>query len=850
MLPDPWLDEDTVTAGLRPSTLPDRAQLLNLILSAVPSTSTSGIVVVGERGSGKSHLLLSIKEGLPKSVDVRTFTGKPERRALHFGALGAVSAAEADEAVPPGLHVLRALTSTLGPADYLYTPPRGRRRSKRHVQPSRPQLVLLVDDIHYIDPASLAVLLQLIPGFGATLVATAESRHPLPPDLYQLWEDGFLEQFFLPPFTFNEAHALCESILGGHVQRRASSLLAAMSGFNVGLLCLAVDDARSSGFLVRIDGYWTIDVRAHCDWPGVAEHVRKENTSRPPEERQALELIALSEPVALEVVERHFGRKAVEHLLANNDIRLLPGQPPLLRTSSWLRGEGTRLSVPQSRSVALRLGVEEPGLTTETAPAMLRWITWTLDCGLTLSYELLLAAAPAADSPSTAELALRAASAVTGADHVDEARLVRARALIAEGHIREAGPELRQLATAGGPSEVKIDAAHRLLALGLLGAATLATESAPLETDPTGLDPAGQGSAGQGSAGQGDPSGQGSAGQGDPAVLIVEEVREAERLLLSGAAPEALQRSSAAIEAINADPTLDMFLSGALLRHVIGLRYNLAWEVLDPLLDTPADYTMPMHLSACLDVARGYVQLSQGLPRAARATLEPVLAELHDAGLPPVRALAAALLAYSEALCGNSRRAMARARQSEAAQAGPVTQASLVRQPGLVTQPDLLTELSTVFVAAARDQASGTPRHLMALAEHLHSQGSMLMEAEVFSLLTLNAASAAVDDSRIQRRLGGLAATVQGPGGAALGTFAAALLDDDPKTFEAAGRSLSADRQFAHAALCYSRAATGYEARTRVAASRRASVLLERLRSAFDSGIVPPPGWVPGRAGG
>ena len=352
MLPDPWLDEDTVTAGLRPSTLPDRAQLLDLILSAVPSASTSGIVVVGERGSGKSHLLLSVKEGLPETVDVRTFTGKPERRALHFGALGAVSAAEADEAVAPGLHVLRALTNTLGPADYLYTPPRGRRRSKRHVQPARPQLVLLVDDIHYMDPASLAVLLQLIPGFGATLVATAESRHPLPPDLYQLWEDGFLEQYFLPPFTFSEAHALCESVLGGNVQRRASSLLAAMSGFNVGLLCLAVNDARRSGFLVRIDGYWTIDVRAHCDWPGVVEHVRAENISRPPEERQALELIALSEPVALEVVERHFGRKAMEHLLANHDIRVMPGRPPLLRTSSWLRGEGTRL---------VRTAFPEPG---------------------------------------------------------------------------------------------------------------------------------------------------------------------------------------------------------------------------------------------------------------------------------------------------------------------------------------------------------------------------------------------------------------------------------------------------------------------------------------------------------
>jgi len=850
MLPDPWLDEDTVTAGLRPSTFPDRTQLLNLILSAVPSPSTSGIVVVGERGSGKSHLLLSVKEGLPETVDVRIFSGKPERRALQFGALGAVSAgaaaaataagaAAADEAVAPGLHVLRALTSTLGPADYLYTPSRGRRRNKRHVQPARPQLVLLVDDIHYIDPASLAVLLQLIPGFGATLVATAESRHPLPPDLYQLWEDGFLEQYFLPPFTFSEAHALCQSILGGHVQRRASSLLAAMSGFNVGLLCLAVDDARRSGFLVRVDGYWTIDVRAHCEWPGVVEHVRAENISRPPEERQALELIALSEPVALKVVERHFGQKAIEHLLTNHHIRLLPGSPPLLSTSSWLRGEGTRLSVPRSRSMALRLGVEEPELTKETAPALLRWITWTLDCGLSLSDELLLAAAPAADRPSTAELALRAASAVTGEDHLDEARLVRARALIAEGHLQEAGPELRQLATAGGLPEVKIDAAHRLLALGLLGAASLPAGSEFTHQRP------------------GEPT--------DAALLIMNNVREAERLLLSGAAPEALKRSTAAMEAINADPTLNMFLPGVLLRHVMGLRYNLAWEPADPLVDTPAHYTLPMHLSACLDVARGYVQLSQGLPRAARATLEPVLAELHDTGLPPVLALAAALLAYSEALCGNTRQALAKARQSMTAQeaAGVSVQhdsdqaaghsadpSGLFTQHALGAQPGLLSQLAAVYVAAAQDQVAGTSTHLMALAEHVHAQGSILMEAEVFSLLTLNPASAAVDDPAIQRRLGALAATVHGPGGAAWGTFAAALVGNDPKALEAAGRSLSADRQFAHAALCYSRAAAGYEARTRAAASRRASVLLGRLRAAFDSGMVPPLGWVPGRAGG
>ncbi|MCP1413098.1 ATP-binding protein [Paenarthrobacter sp. A20] len=820
MLPDPWLDEDTVTVGLRPSAFPDRTRLLDIILSAVPSSSTSGIVVVGDRGSGKSHLLLSVKAGLPDSMDVRSFAGKPELKTTSYGALGAAPAEEGDGAALPGLHVLRALTSTLGAAGYLYTPTLGRRRNKRQSQPERPPLVLLVDDIHYVDPASLAVLLQLIPGFGATLVATADSRRPLPPDLYQLWEDGFLEQYFLPPFTFSEAHVVCEAVLGGRVQRRASSLLAAMSGFNVGLLGLAINDARHAGLLMRKDGFWTIDVRVHCHWPAVVAQVHAENAARPPEERHALELIALAEPVALDVVERHFGRKAVEDLLDNHHIRLLPGRPPLVRTSSWLRGEGTRLSVPRPRSLALRLGVEEPQLTRESAPTMLRWMNWTLDCGLTLSDELLLAAAPAADRPSTAELALRAAAAVTEPGRQDEARLLRARALVAEGHIGEAAPELRELAAKAGSATVKTDAANRLVALELLGAvsdepATGAPEQ--VTTRDTGLEQVPQGVSG----------------------LVLENVREAERLLQSGAAPEALERSTAAMAAVEADVGLEMFRPGVLLRHVVCLRNNLAWGQVDSLLECPSAFVLPKYLAVCLEVARGYAELSQGLPRAARGTLEPVLAELSDAGLPPVLALAAAMLAYSEALCGNPDLAMERVKQSLAALS------RVSRGPA-----DLLPELSTVYLAAAQDQVSGKPSHLMALAGQLHAQGSTLMEAEAVSLLTLNASSAAVDDLVIQRRLAGLAADIHGAGGAALGTYASALLDNDPKTLESAGRSLSADRQFAHAAICYSRAASGYEARTRSAASRRAAVLVERLRGAFDSEAVPPLGWVPGRAGG
>ncbi len=747
-------------------------------------------------------------------MDVRTFAGKAELQTTVYGALSAAVQPSGEQTDLPGLHVLRALTQSLGPAGYLYTPPVTRRRSKRHPEPKRPPLVLLVDDIHFVDPASLAVLLQLMPGFGATLVATADSRRPLPPDLYQLWEDGFLEQYILAPFTFSEAQALCEDVLGGKVQRRASSLLAAMCGFNVGLLCLAIQDARNAHLLVQRDGYWTIDVRAHCQWPGVVEHVRADISHHAAEELKALEVIALAEPLALDVVEHSFGQKAVEHLLDARHIRVLPGRPPLVRTSSWLRGEGIRLSVPRSRSTALRLGIEEPGLTADSAPAMLRWMTWTLDSGLSLSDELILAAAPAADKPSTAELAIRASVGVNGPGHRDEARMLRARALIAEGQLKEAAPELRELEGEGSQPEVQADAARRLMALSLLGAAS------PMPLKPDG-------------------GAHGPAAPSDPAARVMWNVHQAEQLLLSGDAPQALEKSSVAITAIGADPVLEMFRPGVLLRHVVCLRHNLSWSQLDALLDCPWAYAVPAQVAWCLDVARGYAQLSQGLPRAALRTLEPVVAELHDSGLPPVLQLASAMLAYSAALCGDSEQATARVQQSLVAAKDAVDP----------TDKGLLPQLSALFVAAAQDKVSRKPGHLFAVAEAFHDRQSPLMEAEALTLMMLNASRSAVEDLVVQRRLSELAASLQGAGAAATGTFASALLGNDPRLLESAGRSLSGDRQFAQAALCYARAASGYEARTRGAASRRAWTLMERLHGAFDNDVAPPLGWLPGTAG-
>ncbi|WP_284974426.1 ATP-binding protein [Arthrobacter sp. efr-133-TYG-104] len=802
MLPDPWLDEETAPSGLKPSAFPDRTQLLHLIVSAVPSPSTHGVVVVGDRGSGKSGLLRAVKAALPANLDVRSFAGTPELAATPYGILNALSGAYEDQGTPPGLNVLRAFTRTLGPAQHLFAPGNARRRSRGGPPSGRPPLVLLVDDIHHVDQASLAVLLQLIPGFSATLVATADSGRPLPQDLYQLWEDGFLEQYALPPLTFQEARQVCSSTLGGNVQQRASALLCALSGFNVGFLQLAIEDALEAGLLVLRHGFWAIDAGAHCDWPRVVRRVDRENAERPDTERQALELVALAEPLPLETVERSYGQVVVERLLASHHLRLLAGRPPLVRTASWLFGEGTRRSVPPSRSIALRLAADVPSLTLGSAPTMLRWLTWTLACGLPLPEELLLAAAPAADRPSTAALALRAAAAVGGAAHRDEARLVRARALVAEGRLLEATPELRQLAASGIPAEVRANAADRLSALGLLGAP---------EGEPQGVS--------------------------EKAERLITDVRESERLVLAGNLRAGLASSSAAMDSMGADPQLEVFRPGLILRHMVALKYNLAWGETDSLLECPAGYARPLHVALCHDVARGYAQLSQGLLQAARRTLEPVVAELSDAGLPVVCSLATGMLSYVEAVTGETERATARIKESGTAMAGGTGQ--------------LLPQLAGLFTAAGQDAADPSSGNLLHLAERFRDEGQPTLEAEALSLFVLNKANAGTAiDAPVIGRLAEVTGCLDGAWASSLETFASALKTDNPRLLEQAGKSLTSDRQFAHAAMCYSRAVSGYDVSRRWAAGRRAAGLLHRLPGALGSEVVPSLGGVPETTGG
>ncbi|WP_284977711.1 ATP-binding protein [Arthrobacter sp. fls2-241-R2A-200] len=803
MLPDPWLDEETAESGLKPSAFPDRTQLLQLIVSAVPSPSTHGVVVVGDRGSGKSGLLRAVKAALPANLDVRSFAGTPELAATPYGILNALNEAYEDQGTPPGLNVLRAFTRTLGPAQHLFAPGNARRRSRGGPPSGRPPLVLLVDDIQHIDQASLAVLLQLIPGFGATLVATADSGGPLPQDLYQLWEDGFLEQYALPPLTFPEAHQVCRSILGGNVQERASALLCALSGFNVGFLRLAIEDALEAGLLVLRHGFWTIDAGLHCHWPRVVRRVECENAQRPDEEREALELVALAEPLPLETVERSYGQVVVERLLASHHLRLLAGRPPLIRTASWLFGEGTRRSVPASRSIALRLAADVPSLTPASAPTMLRWLTWTLACGLPLPEELLLAAAPAADRPSTAALALRATAAVAGVAHRDEVRLVTARALVAEGRLREAALELRQLAAAGIPAEVRVSAADRLAALELLGV---------VEGEPSGVS--------------------------EDADSLTGAVRESERLVLAGNFRAGLAPSSAAMDNIAADPRLEVFRPGVILRHMVALRYSLAWEEADGLLESATVYALPLHVALCHDVARGYTQLSQGLLPTAQRTLEPAVAELSDAGLPAVYSLATAMLAYVEAATGQTERATARIKESGAAMAR-------------IGTGQLLPQLAGLFTAAAQDAADAPSGYLLHLAGRFRAEGRPTLEAEALSLSVLNKANAGVAaDDPVIGRLTEVAGSLDGAWASSLGKFASALGTDNPRLLELAGKSLASDRQFAHAAMCYSRAASGYDASGRWAAGRRAAGLLQRLPGALESEVAPSPGGVLGTTAG
>ncbi|HEX4815983.1 MAG TPA: LuxR C-terminal-related transcriptional regulator [Nonomuraea sp.] len=206
----------------------------------------------------------------------------------------------------------------------------------------------MVDDGHLLDPASAALLRQLIP--EAQALVTVRSGEPCPDAVTALWKEELAERIVLQPFGRSDTETTLRAVLGDALHPATAGRLYELSHGNLLYLKEIITDALASGTLTRSHGHWRWDGGPRMT-ERLAELISARLGTLSPAETKALELLALGEPLGLAELVALTSAETVETLeerqllQVNSDARRTT-----VRFSHPLYGEATRARCPTSRA--------------------------------------------------------------------------------------------------------------------------------------------------------------------------------------------------------------------------------------------------------------------------------------------------------------------------------------------------------------------------------------------------------------------------------------------------------------------------------------------------------------------
>lgn len=256
-------------------------------------------------------------------------------------------------------------------------------------------LLLVVDDAHDLDEASAALLLHLVLQGGVFPVVTLRTGAEAPESVVMLWKDELLERVEVSPLTVADIAMLAADVLGGPVDGTTVHALWTTSGGNVLFLRELIIAAVESGALSDERGIWRLQGSLAAS-PRLTELVRMRLGSLDDDERHALEIVSVGEPVTLTILESLTNRACIERLEARALVDVAAEDSTRqVRMAHPLYGEVLRAEVPGTRHERIARELADAlersgGLSADDA---IRVAVWRLESGDTKHAELLLAAA-------------------------------------------------------------------------------------------------------------------------------------------------------------------------------------------------------------------------------------------------------------------------------------------------------------------------------------------------------------------------------------------------------------------------------------------------------------------------
>ena len=278
---------------------------LRAAIDALSGSGSSGVIVTGAAGSGRTRFLAAAAEALSGQLTVVAHNIPESCRRMKFG-IGSVLA----PALPAGVKV-SPLTIAGACRDAL-----------RSQDPGADGILMVLDNVDHLDGTSLWVLNQLLSEPDIKMLASHRSDRQLQMELMESVVARQLSVVTLEELTLEQLRTFLEHRLPARPGRSLVRDIHAASGANALTASWLVEEALAGGQIVEHDG--------SCDMvrplgPGEARQfdlARRRIEALPPVQRQVVEFLAAADPAPLSVLARAVPAEALAALEQRHVIRL------------------------------------------------------------------------------------------------------------------------------------------------------------------------------------------------------------------------------------------------------------------------------------------------------------------------------------------------------------------------------------------------------------------------------------------------------------------------------------------------------------------------------------------------
>ena len=377
-----------------------RTELLVGIDAALRRPGSSGAVLVGGTGVGKTALLQQVLH-FGTGASIVNVRGSASSRRTDYRALSFLLSEVEPEVLGNPVMVLQALSAAL--------------RRQASGQP----VIIAIDNAEQLDPASSAVIGQLVNNGDARVLLAVKDFARADAAFMALWCDGSLQRFDVPALTFSESASFVEAELGDPASRECLEVLWELSSGNPRALRAALRGMARRTLFTRDNGSWVLlpgrmvlgeDL---ADAASPLPHVTRE-------QRRIVRLTALAGHLPWRLLLGNFRPEDLDFLEECGLISVDHGPSPAARCAGAALTDAVAESVPAEEAGALYAefaSLPEFAAVLETEPA--RHARWLLRAGLPLPPEVALAGARAAnkagDRADAAEIAERGMDRRSGA---------------------------------------------------------------------------------------------------------------------------------------------------------------------------------------------------------------------------------------------------------------------------------------------------------------------------------------------------------------------------------------------------------------------------------------------------